>query len=306
MAWSPVNSGLRSTRVCAPVDSFSFSWIGRRRGTAVRRQRWHSVCFKELSKESECPRSNLLWRPAARRPTHHKSLPGQALPIVPPPGSPGLSAHKRLDRGHSCVPADLAAATRGHMSKTSVMSIESAAWTQKTRQPEIQQPEIHWEAPTLSYVETLYAQYLTDPDSVDAEWRGYFRESRANGDGLEVAEARRAIEGPGFAAASIFNPPGGEAAPAVPIRIDDLPRLSETELGRRLTFLRGVELFSSISSTDLEIVAPACRRRRDQRRPAPLPRGRSRQFPLPADRRLSGDPPARRRGRHAPSRRPGG
>jgi len=56
---------------------------------------------------------------------------------------------------------------------------------------------------SLGFIEDLYAQYLTDPRSVSADWRRYFREM-GNGNGNSADGLR---QGPSFRPASIFNPP---------------------------------------------------------------------------------------------------
>ena len=61
----------------------------------------------------------------------------------------------------------------------------------------------------LAFVEQLYAQFLDDPQSVDPSWRDYFAEL-ARDDGDKEA-ARRAVEGPSFRPASIFDPGGSLA-----------------------------------------------------------------------------------------------
>jgi 2-oxoglutarate dehydrogenase E1 component len=56
----------------------------------------------------------------------------------------------------------------------------------------------------LPFVENLYADYSRDPDSVDPEWRAYFKKF-LNGDGA-IPETRL---GPSFRPASVFNPATG-------------------------------------------------------------------------------------------------
>ena len=48
----------------------------------------------------------------------------------------------------------------------------------------------------LPYVEELYARYLADPDSVDADWQGYFADLHDGANGNGAGEARRAVAGP--------------------------------------------------------------------------------------------------------------
>ncbi len=64
----------------------------------------------------------------------------------------------------------------------------------------------------LAFVEGLYADYLEDPASVDADWRLYF-ENWAAEDG-DARAARRSVDGPSFKAASIFDPPSDVSAVA--------------------------------------------------------------------------------------------
>ena len=59
-------------------------------------------------------------------------------------------------------------------------------------------------ATNLSFVESLYAEYLRDPAAVDPQWRRYFA---ALGDGAGAGPG--AGFGPSFRPASIFNPPTG-------------------------------------------------------------------------------------------------
>ncbi|HWP60114.1 MAG TPA: 2-oxoglutarate dehydrogenase E1 component [Candidatus Acidoferrales bacterium] len=60
---------------------------------------------------------------------------------------------------------------------------------------------------SLAFVESLYADYLRDPNSVAPEWRSYFAE--LGGDGGARAEAPL---GPSFRPPSIFNPGDGARA----------------------------------------------------------------------------------------------
>ena len=59
----------------------------------------------------------------------------------------------------------------------------------------------------LAFVESLYRDYLRDPDAVPREWRGYFEQMGKDG-GLP------ATLGPSFHPASIFNPGNGAGAAA--------------------------------------------------------------------------------------------
>src|SRR5512145_529477 len=59
----------------------------------------------------------------------------------------------------------------------------------------------------LAFVESLYRDYLRDPDAVPREWRGYFEQMGKDG-GLP------ATFGPSFHPASIFNPGNGAGAAA--------------------------------------------------------------------------------------------
>jgi 2-oxoglutarate dehydrogenase E1 component len=56
---------------------------------------------------------------------------------------------------------------------------------------------------SLSFIEALYQKYLTDPNTVPADWRTYFQ-SFPDGNGT----SRRPTAAPSFASWSIFNPPG--------------------------------------------------------------------------------------------------
>ena len=85
-------------------------------------------------------------------------------------------------------------------------------------------------ASNLAFVESLYAEWLRDPDSVPAEWRTYFS-GWGNGSGNGHAAPR---VGPSFRPASLFNPPGqatpqrpagdGRDALALQDRVDTLVR----------------------------------------------------------------------------------
>src|ERR1051326_3100066 len=56
---------------------------------------------------------------------------------------------------------------------------------------------------SLEFVETLYQDYLRDPQSVPADWSRYF-ESLSEGNGFSKGESIT----PSFKQWSIFNPPG--------------------------------------------------------------------------------------------------
>lgn len=82
----------------------------------------------------------------------------------------------------------------------------------------------------LAFAEELYLQYLSDPDSVAAEWREWF-ESEATGPGRESAGMHRRSFRPEFSTGSLFRPAaaggiadGGAAAAAIQHRVDKLVR----------------------------------------------------------------------------------
>ncbi|HEY0455990.1 MAG TPA: 2-oxoglutarate dehydrogenase E1 component, partial [Verrucomicrobiae bacterium] len=66
----------------------------------------------------------------------------------------------------------------------------------------MKEPEKWPSSLNLPFVEGLYADYLRDPNAVDADWRSYF-EGLLNGDRSPVSNRLR----PGFRSFSIFNPP---------------------------------------------------------------------------------------------------
>ena len=116
----------------------------------------------------------------------------------------------------------------------------------------------------ISYIEDLYARYLADPGSVDAEWHGYFAEL-AQDDG-DVVAARRAVDGPSFRPASIFHgaaaAPAGPpvwlqpgAAPAKAIDEDALPKLPSDLLAERVEALRSVKIFHDLPDGEIELAA---------------------------------------------------
>ncbi len=104
----------------------------------------------------------------------------------------------------------------------------------------------------LAFVETLYADYLDDPASVDEDWRQYFARLAAE-DG-DARAARTAVEGPAFRPASIFNPPGGTSAVA-PLDVGELPELPAVELERRTRLLEDIRLFERLPREELAVVA---------------------------------------------------
>lgn len=121
---------------------------------------------------------------------------------------------------------------------------------------------------SLRYVEEIYARYLGDPRSVDAPWREYFEElaeaadeagtETGNGEGLDAAAARRAVDGPSFPRASLFNPPSSGMAtlsPATPVGELDLPEIPDEVLRERLDLLRHVQLFAEVTEAELVLVA---------------------------------------------------
>ena len=123
----------------------------------------------------------------------------------------------------------------------------------------------------LGFIEALYARYLEDPGSVDADWRGYF-ESWAAEDGDPHA-ARRAVDGPSFRPSSIFAPPGDTAsrapagapparpAPGRPATVAPAgpPAGPPIEVGNdvagRLRFLEQLKLFRGLPREEIAAVA---------------------------------------------------
>ena len=99
----------------------------------------------------------------------------------------------------------------------------------------------------LAFIEALYADYLEDPSSVDADWHAYFAAWAAD-DG-DAGAARRAVDGPRFRSSSIFAPPGG-AAPrggvvakaGVPAVVAD-PVTVDAETAKRVRFPPGSQAF---------------------------------------------------------------
>ncbi len=80
-----------------------------------------------------------------------------------------------------------------------------------------------WPNPlNLSFVESLYTDYLRDPSSIDAEWRSYF-------DGLiPGGESRAGLRpGPSFRPASIFNPVGPSSRNGAAERVGDAAVLQD-------------------------------------------------------------------------------
>src|SRR5918992_1626928 len=61
----------------------------------------------------------------------------------------------------------------------------------------------------VSFVESLYQDFLRDPKSVPADWRAYFEQLDGAGDFHP-----RSSLGPSFRPASIFNPLDGDRAPS--------------------------------------------------------------------------------------------
>ncbi len=106
----------------------------------------------------------------------------------------------------------------------------------------------------LAFVEQLYARYLDDPSSVDATWRDYFA-AMATEDG-DLRSARTAVDGPSFAASSIFNPPGsGGGGFASSFDPQNLPPVSGGELAKRVAFLKEVNLFDGLPAEELSHIA---------------------------------------------------
>ena len=56
---------------------------------------------------------------------------------------------------------------------------------------------------SLGFVESLYADYLSDPSSVSADWRRYFKQLTNGSHGGAMPRS-----GPSFRPTSLFNPPG--------------------------------------------------------------------------------------------------
>ncbi len=120
----------------------------------------------------------------------------------------------------------------------------------------------------LTFIEGLYASYLEDPSSVDADWQSYF-EAWAADDG-DVQAARRAVAGPSFRGSSIFAPPGGApsgvtlfpAGSSVPAgssapaarSIAAAPVITE-EIAGRVRFLQELKLFHGLPSEEVAAVA---------------------------------------------------
>ncbi len=112
----------------------------------------------------------------------------------------------------------------------------------------------------LAFIEALYANYLEDPSTVDEQWQRYFAAWAAE-DG-DAWAARRSVDGPGFAPASIFAPPGVEApgraaitgpraaAPAVaePVAITG-------ETAERVRFLENLKLFRGLPREEIAAIA---------------------------------------------------
>src|SRR5687767_8484218 len=59
---------------------------------------------------------------------------------------------------------------------------------------------------SLSFVEGLYADYLSDPESVSPDWRSYFEES-SNGNGVAGVRGQDFRLGPSFRPPSLFSAP---------------------------------------------------------------------------------------------------
>ena len=72
---------------------------------------------------------------------------------------------------------------------------------------------------SLGFVESLYADYLSDPSSVSADWRRYFKQLTNGSRGVLPRS------GPSFRPTSLFNPPGRAGAER-----DDRPREFEMAL----------------------------------------------------------------------------
>jgi 2-oxoglutarate dehydrogenase E1 component len=62
---------------------------------------------------------------------------------------------------------------------------------------------------SLGFVEALYADYLSDPASVSADWRRYFKQLSNGSHGGAIPRS-----GPSFRPSSLFNPPGRRSAQA--------------------------------------------------------------------------------------------
>src|SRR5690606_10164405 len=65
---------------------------------------------------------------------------------------------------------------------------------------------------SLDYVEELYLQYLSEPDSLAEGWRDYFAALGPEGMAARHLSASPSTTRPGFASHSLFNPPSGASA----------------------------------------------------------------------------------------------
>ncbi|RMH23068.1 MAG: 2-oxoglutarate dehydrogenase E1 component [Acidobacteria bacterium] len=109
-------------------------------------------------------------------------------------------------------------------------------------------PDLPVSGHNLTYVEELWARFLDDPSSVGEDWRRFFEQ--LDGD------APRALAGPAFRPASIFNPPSAAAPAALqPLDDGDVPQLPEAELERRLALFEEVRLFSGVPRAEVALVA---------------------------------------------------
>ncbi len=63
---------------------------------------------------------------------------------------------------------------------------------------------------SLEFAESLYHQYIQDPDSVPERWRAYFAEAADTGQ-----SNGRSLDGPTFPRRSLFNPPSAAGADSV-------------------------------------------------------------------------------------------
>ncbi len=120
----------------------------------------------------------------------------------------------------------------------------------------------------LAFIETLYANYLEDPSSVDGEWQRYFAAWAAE-DG-DAWAARRSVDGPSFAPGSIFAPPGGVPPGGVPPGgvpaaglapatgappVAAAPVVVSGETAERVRFLENLKLFRGLPREEVAAVA---------------------------------------------------
>ena len=103
---------------------------------------------------------------------------------------------------------------------------------------------------SLPFVETLYARYREDPESVAENWREVFRAMDAEMEG-EVQL------GPSFIPHSIFNPAGGSAAASIPARSHTVVarRPSGAPDSERIAFFRSLPLFRELADPELAAIS---------------------------------------------------